>query len=84
MDFNECKQIWDFSKEAYFGNGGFLDGSYIDKYVREDDTKYENRQEIAYYTNVFASKVNRFVGYIYKKLPVRNTCLCKTSLHLQK
>jgi len=32
-----------------------------------------DKKEIAYYTNVFASKVNRFVGYIYKKLPIRNT-----------
>jgi len=64
---------WKLAKDAYSGEGGFLDGAYINKYPRETEDKIEQRREIAYYTNIFASKVSRFVGYIYKQKPTRET-----------
>ena len=73
MKFETCKKLWADADSAFLGTDGFLDGSNLDKYVREDDEKFKDRQNIAYYTNIFASKVNRYIGYIYKKLPVRNT-----------
>lgn len=62
-----------FIREAYLGSGGFSDGSYIDKFPRESDEKYKERKKIAYYTNLFASKINRYIGYLYKTAPVRTT-----------
>lgn len=62
-----------FIREAYLGEGGFSDGSYIDKFPRESDEKYGERQKIAYYTNLFASKINRYIGYLYKTAPMRTT-----------
>ena len=62
---------YSFYKDAYNGSGGFLDGSYIDKFPRESDEKYTERQKIAYYTNMFTSKVNRYNGYLFKTAPVR-------------
>lgn len=62
-----------FIREAYLGSGGFSDGSYIDKFPRESDEKYKERQKIAYYTNLFASKINRYIGYLYKTAPMRTT-----------
>lgn len=62
-----------FIKEAYDGSGGFLDGGYIDKFPRESDEKYKERQKIAYYPNLFASKVNRYNGYLFKTSPIRTS-----------
>ena len=62
---------YEFIREAYLGDGGFSDGSYIDKFPRESDEKYSERKNIAYYTNLFASKINRYIGYLYKTAPMR-------------
>ena len=73
MTLQEYINIYKFANEAYKGIGGFLNGNYIDKYPRESENKYEERKKIAYYINLFAPKVNRFVGYLFKKLPLRET-----------
>ena len=73
MEFSKCKKLWKFSQEAFEGDGGFEDGSYIDMYPRESDDKYQARQKIAYYTNLFAPKVNRYIGYLFKQKPTRIT-----------
>ena len=73
MTFEQCKKEWSFADEAINGDGGFLNGGYIDKYPRESDTKYKKRQSIAYYTNFFASKVDRYIGYLFKQSPTRTT-----------
>jgi len=65
------QEVWKLIDDALYYSGGFLDGSYIDKYPREDDTKYRERQKIAYYKNDFLRKVTRYIGYIYRKQPVR-------------
>ncbi|WP_281950269.1 hypothetical protein [Nitrosophilus kaiyonis] len=70
MDY---KTIWQFAYEAYKGDGGFSNGGYIDKYPRESDEKYSNRQQIAFYTNLFAPNVSRYIGYIFKNRPIRTT-----------
>jgi hypothetical protein len=64
---------WNLIKEAYSGTGGFSDGSYIAKYPRESDDKIKQRQDIAYYPNIIASKVKRYIGYLFKKSAIRNT-----------
>jgi len=73
MYFSFCLNNWIFAKEAYEGSEGFADGSYIDKYPRESDEKYTQRQKIAYYTNLFAPKVNRYIGYLFKQTPTRTS-----------
>ncbi len=66
------RQAWKFINDAYTGDNGFYDGGEIDKYTRETDDKIRNRREIAYYSNLFESKVNRYIGYLYKRPPLRN------------
>ena len=73
MTFQEFLNIWTFANNAYKGSDGFLDGSYIDRYPRESDDKYKNRKEIAHYINLFAPKVNRYIGYIFKSTPMRSS-----------
>jgi len=69
----EHSQAWRFAYEAFTGSGGFANGGYLNQYPRESDEKFASRQEVAYYANLFAPHVNRYVGYIYKSKPVRQT-----------
>jgi hypothetical protein len=60
-----------FIANALNGSGGFKDGSYIIKYPRESDEKYERRKEIAWYVNDLKEACLRFVGYLSRKSPSR-------------
>ena len=64
---------WKLAIAAYNGSGGFADGSYLDKYPRESDDKYKQRQAVAYYDSIFKQKVQRYCGYLYKKAVGRAT-----------
>jgi len=73
---------WQFVADAYNGTGGFADGSYLDKFSRESDgstdsssNAYGDRKDASKheYENVFISKVSRYVGYLFKSLPTRET-----------
>lgn len=70
MDYNKA---WKFAMEAYKGDGGFEDKSYLDKHIRESDEKYENRQLVTDYSNIFVQKVGRYEGYLFKQKPTRTT-----------
>jgi len=72
MDYIE---EWSFVAQAYNGTDGFNNGGEIEQYGRESDTKYEDRQELAKreYENIFDSKVSRYVGYLFKSTPLRET-----------
>ena len=73
---------FEFIAEAYTGTGGFADGSHLDKFKREsfgyidaDDNAYGERKEASQreYENLVASKVARYVGYLFKSPPSRET-----------
>jgi hypothetical protein len=61
-----------FLQAAYFGTGGFADGTYIVKYTNESTDKYDERKDIAYYPNYVKSIVNTYGGHLYKQEPVRD------------
>lgn len=67
------EQKWKFAIEAYSGDGGFDDKSYIDRHTRESDDKYAERKKIAYYSNIFVQKIGRYNGYLFKEKPIRAT-----------
>ncbi len=66
---------WEFIAEAYNGYGGFSDGSAIEKFRRETDDSYDERKKSAKreYENIFVSKISRYVGYLFKSTPARET-----------
>ncbi len=68
-------KVWKEASDAYNGEGGYYDGSNIDRYGRESDEKYLSRKKMANnnYENIFQSKVSRYVGYVFKIPPVRIT-----------
>ncbi len=66
---------WGFIHDAYSGSGGFYDGSQLDKFGRESDSKYSTRQKQSKreFENLFDSKVTRYIGYLLKQPPDRQT-----------
>lgn len=66
---------WQFLADAYNGTGGFADGRELDEFGRETDDNYSDRRDSSKreYENIFDSKVTRYVGYLFKTLPIRKT-----------
>jgi len=73
LQLHNQKEKWKFYREAYDGTGGFEDGSYLDRYIRESDERYKQRQEVAFYINLFKQKVEKFIGYLFKQKPLRTS-----------
>jgi len=66
---------WDyqFLVDAYTSLGGFKDGSYLIRYPRETDEKYNRRKQLAVYPNFVKKIVDTFVSFLFKNPPVRDT-----------
>jgi len=67
------KEMWQVAVNAYNAQGGFYDKNYLDKYPREGNDKYKERQKVAYYENIFKQKVEKYVGYLFKQKPIRTS-----------
>jgi hypothetical protein len=59
--------------EALRGSGGFADGTALVQYASETDEQYKRRRVVAWYVNALLPACQRFVGYIAKKPPMRET-----------
>lgn len=68
---NANQDIYVLMDEAYEGNGGFLDGTRLEKHSREDPKKYEKRKKLAYYLNYLKPCVDAHVTPIFKTLALR-------------
>nr|WP_092074955.1 hypothetical protein [Dendrosporobacter quercicolus]NSL49582.1 hypothetical protein [Dendrosporobacter quercicolus DSM 1736]SDN23623.1 hypothetical protein SAMN04488502_11538 [Dendrosporobacter quercicolus] len=62
---------YQFLTGAYYGSGGFKDGSYLVRHPRETPEKYLKRRELAYYLNYVAPTVNSHVNPVFNKEPER-------------
>lgn len=60
-----------FLKDAYYGEGGFKDGSYLVPHPRETPEKYHRRKALAYYLNYVAPVINSHVNPIFRQEPER-------------
>lgn len=60
-----------FLNDAYYGKGGFKDGSYLVPHPRETPEKYARRKALAYYLNYVAPVVNSHVNPVFRKEPER-------------
>ena len=56
---------------AYYGIGGFEDGSYLTQYPAEDPEDYEARKEDASYDNFFQTEINYKTDPVFSKTVVR-------------
>ncbi|MRJ06244.1 MAG: hypothetical protein C6I01_01830 [Epsilonproteobacteria bacterium] len=73
MDFFEAVEKWEKVIDAYYISGGFYNKSYLQKFPRETDEKFRDRKSIATLEVGIAKDVNRYIGYLFKKLPTRET-----------
>lgn len=61
-----------FLEDAYYGKGGFKDGSYLIPHPRETLEKYNRRKALAYYLNYVKATINSHVDPIFRVDPARN------------
>ncbi|TCL74227.1 hypothetical protein EDC14_1004165 [Hydrogenispora ethanolica] len=69
MNVLQNDREYKFLTDAYYGIGGFKDGSYLDRHPRETDAKYQRRREASYYLNYVAPVVNSHVDPVFRKKP---------------
>ncbi len=65
IDYSRRKQSWEVLLNAFEGGGGFLDGSYLWEYPREDRADYLKRQQMARYHNYLESLIDLYVRFIW-------------------
>lgn len=63
---------WQIQLDAYDGQGGFLNGEYLDQYERETENSYTRRKKAARYHNYNETIVNLYVRKIFSR-PVERT-----------
>ena len=61
-----------FMDDCYFGEGGFRDGTYLEKYPRETQTGFDFRKKIATFPDVFRSEFDALIEPIFSKEITRN------------
>lgn len=54
-------------QHAFFGTGGFRDGTYLVQYPRESDDKYLRRRKAAYYVNYVRPIIESHVKPIFRR-----------------
>lgn len=60
-------------RDAFYGNGGFANGSYLCKYDRETSENYNTRKNLAYYFNYTKPMVEGAVDPVFREYPTRTT-----------
>jgi hypothetical protein len=72
-DYTSKKTLWEFLYNAYYGYGGFKDGTYVDKYEKESTLKYSDRKTRAYYINYCKPIIDTYNGHLFKQSIIRNS-----------
>ena len=60
-------------RDAFYGSGGFADGSYLCKYDRETSENYNTRKNLAYYFNYTKPMIEGAVDPVFREYPTRTT-----------
>lgn len=69
---NTKQDLYKLLRDAYNGEGGFLDGSYLEQHPREDPRKYAMRKRLSYYLNYTKPCLDAHVAPIFKSLAIRD------------
>ena len=70
---NEDSQDKRLVRDAFYGSGGFADGSYLMRYDRETAENYSTRKNLAYYFNYTKPMVEGAVDPVFREYPTRTT-----------
>lgn len=68
---SQLRQTDQFMLDSYTGEGGYLLGSYLARFPRESDAKFQARQEIAIYPNYTKKVVDIYGGFLWQDDPTR-------------
>lgn len=60
-------------RDAFYGSGGFADGSYLYKYERETAENFNTRKELSYYFNYTKPMIEGAVDPVFREYPTRTT-----------
>lgn len=71
LSLSQLRQTDQFMLDAYTGEGGYLLGSYLARFPRESDAKFQARQEIAIYANYTKKVVDIYGGFLWQEDPTR-------------
>ncbi len=63
--YDTHSEAWQIQLDAFEGDGGFLDGSYLWQYPREDNADFETRKEMARYHNYVETLVDLYVRFMF-------------------
>ena len=58
-------------RDAFYGSGGFNDGSYLFRYDRETNENFNTRRNLAYYFNYTKPIVEGAVDPVFREYPTR-------------
>ena len=58
-------------RNAFYGDGGFNDGGYLERYDRETDENFQARKRLAYYFNYTKPMVEGAVDPVFREYPSR-------------
>lgn len=72
MTLEDYNNKWIFSRDSFNGVGGYIDGENLIKFTRENDEKFQNRKDIAFYVNHLKPAIKRFVDNLFKKSAMRD------------
>lgn len=64
-DYDANIDSWTVLLDAFDGSGGFLDGSYLWPYQREDQVQFERRKAMARYHNYLEALIDLYVRFIF-------------------
>lgn len=68
---NNYEEQYKLLQDCYEGGGGFLNGEYLEKHPREDESKFKMRKNMAYFLNYTKPCVDAHVAPIFKRLANR-------------
>jgi hypothetical protein len=72
-DYAIRRNNWQVLLDAYEATGGFLDGSYLWMYPRENSSSHEDRKKMARYHNYLEPLVDLYVRFIWTQGVKRNS-----------
>lgn len=71
-DYEDNVGRWEFFLRSYLGGDEYKNGSYLTKYVNEDNKEYGRRIEFTPVDNHCKNVVNIYSSYLWRVPPVRN------------
>jgi hypothetical protein len=65
--YAQYADLWQLGIDAYEGSGGFLDGSYLDRYPAELSSDFDVRRQAARYHNFVESLVDLYTRHLFSQ-----------------